>query len=149
MNRSPTASGIIFITAVIALHILPAAAAQNPVPSLTQHPTVTVGKDPNTWRRDPFIISKTKGSSSNATSTRLLKSDAAFQSQEQEIRLQGIMQVDKAFHALINGRSLKTGDTIAGVTIKEINRHQIVVLNARKEKIVYDVYQGRIDRGKQ
>ena len=74
---------------------------------------------------------------------------ASKQEQEQNFQLQGIMLAGKRFHALINGRSVKVGDTISGVTVKQISRYQVVVLNERKEKIIYDIYQGRIDRGKQ
>jgi len=65
-----------------------------------------------------------------------------------EINLQGILQSGKVFHALINGRVVKSGDKLDGVTIKEIGRFQVVVQNEKREKITYDIYQGRIDRGK-
>jgi hypothetical protein len=71
-----------------------------------------------------------------------------MQDQYQEIQLQGIMQAGKAFHALINGRTVKAGDRVGGSTINHISRYQVVLLNERKEKVIYDIYQGRIDRGK-
>ena len=70
----------------------------------------------------------------------------AFDSQE--INLQGILQSGKAFHALINGRVVKKGDKLDGVIIKKISRFQVVVQNGKRENITYDIYQGRIDRGK-
>lgn len=111
---------------------------------------VSVNGDAVTWRRDPFIGDLKKGGGPTATKGTTLKTGAALPKleQEQDIQLQGIMQVDKKFHALINGRSVKAGDTIRGVTIKQISRYQVVVLNEHKEKIIYDIYQGRIDRGK-
>jgi hypothetical protein len=65
-----------------------------------------------------------------------------------DLNIQGIMQADRKFHALINGRTVKAGDVIDGYTIKEIHRYTVVVLNERKERVTYDIYQGRIDRGK-
>ncbi len=140
---------VLVAAAGIALCTQPAEAAQSPATSLVQRQPVSVSEDPVTWRRDPFIGAVKKGGGVTVAGGIPLKPGAVFQKQEHDIRLQGIMQVDKAFHALINGRSVRSGDTIAGVTIREISRHQVVVLNDRKEKIIYDIYQGRIDRGKQ
>jgi hypothetical protein len=123
-------------------------AAQPPVTYAVPQSRVSVAEDPGPWRRDPFIGSINKGGSPNGTGAVPLKSGTGLHAQDLDIRLQGIMQVDGAFHALINGRSVKAGDSISGVTIREISRHQVVVLTDRKEKIIYDIYQGRIDRGK-
>lgn len=112
-------------------------------------PTVTgsqpVSGDATPWRRDPFIV-KVKNTST-AKSMPLKIGDGPLK-QEEDIQLQGIMQADRAFHALINGRVVKTGDTIGGTVIKHISRYQVVVQNVSKEKVIYDIYQGRIDRGK-
>lgn len=107
-----------------------------------------VSEDPVAWKRDPFIGSGKKPVVLPSTN-RIIpkKAVGALQGHEPDIQLQGIMQTDKNFHALINGRTVKAGDTIAGVTIKQISRFKVVVLNERKEKITYDIYQGRIDRG--
>ncbi len=60
------------------------------------------------------------------------------------------MQTDKkAFHALINGRVVKTGDRLDGLTIKEISRYRVVFRDGHNNTSSYDIFQGRIDRGKQ
>jgi hypothetical protein len=135
------ASGLLFCA-------FSAEAARSTAVSAAPLTPVSVNEDPGTWRRDPFIGSVKKGVVPPAAKGIQLKNDSGLSKQEQEIQLQGIMQADKAFHALINGRNVKAGDTIGGVTIKEISRFRVVVINERKEKIIYDIYQGRIDRGK-
>jgi hypothetical protein len=126
-------------------------AAQSTVTSAVPHTAVSASEDSGTWRRDPFIGSVKKGEGPQAAKGIPLKTGAGASKQEQEqnFQLQGIMLAGKRFHALINGRSVKVGDTIGGVTVKQISRYQVIVLNERKEKIIYDIYQGRIDRGKQ
>lgn len=112
----------------------------------------SVSEDSGAWRRsNPFVdSSKSGGISAPATGTIPLKPGGIIpkQLQDGDIHLQGIMQADWRFHALINGRTVKVGDTIAGFTVKEIHRYHVVLLNGRKEKVIYDIYQGRIDRGK-
>jgi len=126
-------------------------AAQSPASSAALRTPVSASEDSGTWRRDPFIGSVNKSTGPPATKGIPLKTGAGVPNKEQEqnFQLQGIMLAGKRFHALINGRSVKVGDTISGVTVKQISRYQVVVLNERKEKIIYDIYQGRIDRGKQ
>lgn len=112
----------------------------------------SVSEDSGAWRRsNPFIdSSKSGGLSAPTTGTIPLKPGGIIpkQLQDGDIHLQGIMQADRRFHALINGRTVKAGDTIAGFTVKEIHRYHVVLLSGHKEKIIYDIYQGRIDRGK-
>ena len=125
-------------------------ATQNQTVAPAPLPSVAIGEDSAGWRRDPFIGKIKKSAAFTSTKAIPLKTGAGHQNREQlqvDIQLQGIMQADKKFHALINGRSVKAGDMIDGVTIKEISRYRVVVLNDRKEKIIYDIYQGRIDRG--
>ena len=125
-------------------------AAQVPVASKPTPPPAAVIEDSGAWRRDPFAGSTKKSSAAPAAKGVQLKAGGGLPKQElADIQLQGIMQTGTTFHALINGRSVKTGDSISGVTIKEINRFKVVVLNERREKVIYDIYQGRIDRGKQ
>lgn len=116
-------------------------------------PSTSISEDSGVWRRDPFIGAVKKGGGTSSTRGLPVKGLTGYSKQLKEraedIHLEGIMQTDRAFHALINGRTVKTGDAISGVTIKEISRYQVVVLNENKEKIIYDIYQGRIDRGKQ
>ncbi len=107
-----------------------------------------VNKDSGKWRRDPFIGNNTKTvkqqTAKTVTGIKLMPESTALP----EINLQGILQSGKVFHALINGRVVKSGDKLDGVIIKEISRFQVVVQNEKREKITYDIYQGRIDRGK-
>jgi len=56
------------------------------------------------------------------------------------------MKSNKRRYAIINGRTVKTGDHVDGWTIAEISSHR-VTLRREKEKQIYDIYQGRIDRG--
>jgi hypothetical protein len=128
-------------------------AAQNLPGPAQPKPLAIVNEDPVSWRREPFLSSIKKVSGAPPAKIISLKKNAGYPKQspdqEQDIQLQGIMQADNAFHALINGRSVKAGDHINGVIVKEVSRFKVVVLNSRKEKITYDIYQGRIDRGKQ
>ena len=152
MRRLP-AYRIIAIVLGVFLYSHAAEAVQDPAPSAKTLTPVPVGGDSGTWRRDPFIGSLKKSGGAPTAKGVTPKSATGLpkQSLEQEnnIQLQGIMQTDKRFHALINGRSVKAGDAIGGVTVKQITRYQVVLVNERKETIIYDIYQGRIDRGKQ
>lgn len=107
-----------------------------------------VKEDSVRWRRDPFIGNDTKSvrqqTAKKVPGIKLMPESSALP----EINLQGILQSGKVFHALINGRVVKSGDKLEGVIIKEISRFQVVVQNEKREKITYDIYQGRIDRGK-
>ncbi len=152
MRRPSIITGIVALLGVF-ITVGTTRAEQGPLSATTQHqPPVGISTDSGSWRREPFIGSTKKSDAPPTTKNMLLKPSAKLlkpeREQGQEIRIQGIMQTDKAFHALINGRNVKAGDTIGGVTIKHISRYQVVVLNELKEKIIYDIYQGRIDRGK-
>ncbi|MDU0459963.1 MAG: hypothetical protein RW306_14660 [Geobacteraceae bacterium] len=107
-----------------------------------------VKADSGKWRRDPFIGNETKSARQQTAKTvpgiKMMPEPSALP----EINLQGILQSGKVFHALINGRVVKSGDKLDSITIKEISRFQVVVQSEKKEKITYDIYQGRIDRGK-
>lgn len=63
-----------------------------------------------------------------------------------ELSLQGIMKINRHYYAIINGRTVKTGDQIDGWTVAKIKRYQVTI-RREKEKQIYDIYQGRIDRG--
>lgn len=113
---------------------------------------ISVSEDSGAWRRkNPFIentgTKNGRGTVMVKNSPLLSGSRVPAHIQDGDIHVQGIMQADRKFHALINGRTVKVGDTIGGITVKEIHRYKVVVVNERKEKIVYDIYQGRIDRG--
>lgn len=125
------------------------AALSAAIPSIKATPTVT-NNDTAPWRREPFL-NKTKAVAisrkfnlNGYKTTKIIKADSKS---EEEIDLQGIIQADRAsFHALINGHVVKTGNSIGSVIIKQISRYQVVVQNDKKEKIVYDIYRGRIDK---
>ena len=140
---------ILTITAGIFLCSHTLMAAQSPAPSAAAPTPVSVGEDSGTWRREPFIGSLKKGDGTPAAKAVQIKSSVGASKQELDIHLQGIMQADKKFHALINGRTVKAGDMIGGGIVKQITRYQVVLLTENKEQIVYDIYQGRIERGKQ
>lgn len=122
-------------------------------PVVSPAPTLhnTVQEDSGAWRRkNPFIESSQKSVVLASPGSTPIKTGAKFSGslRDGDLNIQGIMQTDRKFHALINGRTVKAGDVIDGFTIKEIHRYSVVVLNERKEKITYDIYQGRINRGK-
>ncbi|MDD2364856.1 MAG: hypothetical protein PHN84_01690 [Desulfuromonadaceae bacterium] len=105
-----------------------------------------LNEDAKAWDRDPFIGKLAKKRAVPLTS-KLNGYKATKQVEnEEEINLQGIIQSDNTYHALINGRALKTGDMIGTTRIQQINRYQVVLQNAKKEKIVYDIYQGKLDK---
>lgn len=138
---------------VSGLFILAAAtaSAQNVAPSAAAVPHSTVSEDSGTWRRkNPFIENGKNGAGPASARNIPLRSGAKITRQipDGDLTVQGIMQADGKFLALINGRTVKAGDLIDGCTVKEIHRYNVVVLNERKERIIYDIYQGRIDRGK-
>jgi len=132
----------------------PVAAAQQAVlPSQTntspgQTHRATVPEDSGKWRREPFIGIDLKKNNLPNPKNLSAKQTTPEQSRLPELDLQGIIQTDKTFHALINGRIVKTGDKFGDLTIKDISRFRVVIQDEKKEKFIYDVYQGRIDRGK-
>lgn len=150
MKKPVSAYRTMAIVTVLFLCILTSEAAQAVAASPSPIPAVSISADPGIWRRDPFIGSTKKGAVAEHVKTIQPKTAAGvrMQDQQQEIRLQGIVQSGKSFHALINGLTVKAGDRVGGVTINSISRYQVVLLNERKEKVIYDIYQGRIDRGK-
>lgn len=142
ITRIIAALGILFCG--ISAH---AGAPANPSPREKDQPRRSVvAEDSVKWRRDPFgsvnaKVEKPQAGKIPAGSVKL------EQERQPDLNIQGIMQADKAFHALINGRVVKAGDKLDGVTIREISRYQVVVQGDNKEKSIYDIYQGRIDRG--
>ena len=125
----------------------PAAAAAEDTDQ--SHLSVISG-DSAQWRRDPFVDSAAKRGRLPAGGIRAGLKNSAGGTGQSELDIQGIMQTDKkAFHALINGRVVKTGDRLDGLTIKEISRYRVVFRDGHNNTSSYDIFQGRIDRGKQ
>jgi hypothetical protein len=133
-----------FATAHAATPVKPVAETKDQ----SQHHKV-VAEDSVKWRRDPFGGGSVKSEKGQAGRIQAGMKTVATISAAPDLNVQGIMQADSAFHALINGRVVKAGDKLDGVTIKEISRYRVTVQSENnKEKTIYDIYQGRIDRGK-
>jgi hypothetical protein len=106
-----------------------------------------INEDSSPWRRDPFIGKTKKLPAANTGTPKLNGYKTGITTvQDEEISLQGIMKTDNAYHALINGRVVKAGNNIGTLVIKQISRYQVVLQNEKKERLVYDIYQGRIDK---
>ena len=110
-------------------------AGQQPIPQWKSTP-----EDSTTWRREPFKSTEdiSKGTMANGKTTTVTSSP--------ELNLQGILKSNTGYFAIINGTTVKPGNRIEGWTISEISRHR-VTLSREKEKLAYDIYQGKIDRG--
>lgn len=140
------------LTVAIVLHTAGAAvyaASSTPPVNTTDVKThrATVPEDSGKWRREPFIGADSKKNKSTSAISTTGKKSVAESLDSTDVNLQGIMQVGKAFHALINGHVVKTGDKLDGITVAAISRYQVIVQNEKKEKRIYDIYQGRINRG--
>jgi len=99
-----------------------------------------IAEDGASWRREPF---------KNADTNKFvpgMPTKPSIAGGSSDISLQGIMRSNKNYFAIINGITVKPGDRIEGWTIAEISRHR-VTMRREKEKQIYDIYQGRIDRG--
>ncbi len=118
-----------------------AATSATPVPTATESGAhwKSTPEDPSPWRREPF--KKPELESKGSTVTR-----QGIQETAGELSLQGILKSSRNYYAIINGRTVKTGERIDGWTISGITRHNVTV-SRNNEKQVYDIFQGRIDRG--
>jgi len=129
-----------------------AAAGANPVFSaatVSQEPVakgrVAGGKiipeDTMSWQRDPI-----KAITGTTPSTGRASKYGSVTTPTPDIALQGIMKCNKRFYAIINGRTVKSGDLIDGWSVSGISRYRVTLRRA-KEQQIYDIYQGKIDRG--
>lgn len=113
-------------------------------PAPAGHVTVTqwksIPEDSATWRREPF---QSPEAPKQVTGPSPLQNSVVA---SPELALQGIMMSNKRYYAIIDGRTVKPGDQINGWSIADISRHRVTI-RRNKEKQVYDIYQGRIDRG--
>lgn len=100
----------------------------------------TIPEDATAWRREPF---KGTDAPKNTTAPSAKQIPLGAPS---EFELQGIMKSNTRFYAIMSGRTVKTGDHVEGWTIDSISRTR-VTLHRKDEKQIYDIYQGRIDRG--
>ena len=113
----------------------PAPAGHTSVPEWKSTP-----EDPSSWRREP-IKSPIAPKRIPGQSLKQVSSGVST-----ELVLQGIMKSNKHYYAILNGRTVKPGDHMDGWTIAEISRYRVII-RRDKEKQIYDIYQGRIDRG--
>jgi hypothetical protein len=122
----------------------PVCTAATPPSAPTRHENQTqwknIPEDTNPWRREPF---KSPDTAKNVPALSSVQKSTAG---TPDLLLQGIMNKNKHFYAIINGRTVKPGDSIEGWSVAEISRYRVTV-RREKEKRIYDIYQGRIDRG--
>lgn len=144
MRAKPYLAGC---TLLLALTVIGAknhvsAAPASPAASGTGSPAQwkSIQEDSASWRREPF---------KNLEDSKQLPGPTVKQGStgsSPDLFLQGIMKSNKHYYAIINGRTVKSGDRIDDWNIAEISRYR-VTLRREKEKQIYDIYQGRIDRG--
>jgi hypothetical protein len=113
----------------------PAAIGQERTTQLKSIPEDTVA-----WKREPF---RSSGTAKRATNSPLPPGSAGATS---DLALQGIMKSNKRYYAIINGRTVKAGDQVDGWTVVEIGHYRVTV-RRDSEMHIYDIYQGRMDRG--
>ena len=100
----------------------------------------SITEDPATWRREPFrnpVTSKSGPGTPGAFVPAAASSGLA---------LQGIMKSNTRYYAIINGTTVRAGDRIDGWSVAAISSYR-VTLRRDKEQQIYDIYQGKIDRG--
>lgn len=100
----------------------------------------TLPEDSGAWRREPF--KPLEGPKQPAGQTL----PGALQLAQPDLLLQGIMKSGNRYYAIVNGRTVRAGDRIEGWTVSGISRYQ-AVFRRDKEKAIYDIYQGKTDRG--
>jgi hypothetical protein len=116
-------------------------ALQEPVAKSRDANKKIIPEDTMSWQRDPIkAITGTTPLTSNVS-----KSSGAI-NPTPDIVLQGIMKCNKRFYAIINGRTVKSGNIIDGWSVSGISRYRVTLRRA-KEQQIYDIYQGKIDRG--
>lgn len=152
MRNSHYIKIVVVFGMIAAFRVISSAAAQTAAPVSKDRDVAklsVIPEDSSKWRRDPFTGGQAKDDKASSGTVPAGFKAAAAINRSPELNLQGIVQTGKAFHALINGQVVKAGDRLAGLTIRQISRYQVVLFNEKKETFIYDIYQGRIDRGKQ
>ncbi len=144
MHANPRIVGITLLLALSVAGVNHAFSAATVPPATAVHGGTalwkTIPEDATTWRREPF-----KGPEASKL-TRGTSIKQNFPGAASDLELQGIMKSNTHFFAIMSGRTVKPGDQIDGWTIDSISRHR-VTLHRKEEKQIYDIYQGRIDRG--
>jgi hypothetical protein len=100
----------------------------------------SISEDSAAWKREPF---KSPEAIKRATNAPMRPGSTVTPS---DLALQGIMKSNKRYYAIINGRTVKAGDQIDGWIVAEISHYRVTV-RRDTEKQIYDIYQGRMDRG--
>lgn len=116
------------------------------VPDRAAHTTQwkSIPQDSSSWRREPFKSTVESKRLAAVPIKQIPQSSLATSSPD--LALQGIMKSNQHYYAIINNRTVKPGEQIEGWTIAEISRYRVTI-HREKEKQMYDIYQGRIDRG--
>jgi hypothetical protein len=129
--------------------VLSSASAEAAVSPSTPSPDTSAGKpqwksipeDISSWRREPFKEPETSVRSAGQS-----PASSGSAGTSPDLILQGIMKSNRKYYAIIDGRTVKPGDRIDSWRISEISRYR-VILRREKEKQIYDIYQGKLDRG--
>ena len=140
----------------VALLACPAVALSGVAPEGTQS-SAGAGKphqrmvppDAGGWQRDPFQRGGAKPAQTGKSQGAPIKAairPALPQAQPKDVSLQGIMQVDKKYFALINGRVVKAGDKLDGLVVEAVSRFGIVVRDESGRRRL-DVYGGELPKG--
>jgi len=145
-----TSKFILTVLFSIFFHTLPSFGVEMPAKEGVKNtPTDSIN-----WRKDPFLF-KEKSSSLKfprvngfASKTSGNMKDAKKNAESPDFNIQGILKADNSkYNALINGRIVKVGDIIDDYKVLNIKRYEIVLQKDKEKKIVYDIYQGKLDRG--
>jgi len=116
-------------------------------------PAAVGGSDPVVWR-DPFQYSGPAVSVSKAPGGTTQKTAPAVNPRPQELVesrvrpvstplvLKGIIESDTGRLALVNGRSVRAGESVMGRKIRLIKRYSIVVVEASGEREIFILASG-------
>ncbi len=132
-----------FFAVLIPLAALPAGAASPPPAPVWKQ----VPEDRSVWRREPFrkLIDPKTAPVTVKTGAKPGGPGLGLPDRREPV-LQGIMQSNDRYYAIINGRTVKPGDRIDGWTVSGITRYR-VTMKHEQDKQTVDIYEGTIDRG--
>lgn len=131
------------LCAFVVISVSPVFGGEKPViPAAVAHHEIT-SQDSGKWKREPFVMTnKMNKSAIKNTLSPITTKNARVE----DINLQGILSSENRYHALINGHVYKVGDIFDEFTISDISRYRVIV-EKNKEKYVYDIHKGKINRG--
>lgn len=134
-ERYIISAGIALVTSV---------AAGGELPAHTAKPAGTVSpgglhretpRDSGTWSRDPFRHQKDAGGRITLPVRPLPVGP------RHEITVQGIMNVDGTYYALVNGRVVKAGERVDRTLVENISRYRVVTKDDTGRRTI-DIYAG-------